>query len=183
MSSLGQTKLNSMKTLTIFSAFIALSCMAFFSCQEQTDATSNADAANNTPSWDRDNSFIIDSAEARTRISEYQAFIEGIIDTLSHGDPAKEAYYRARLVSGARVYIHELQAMMDSVKVNFGDGRNTDSASLYVMLAQDPLNDSDSTHIIFNLNFSNNSNSSSIKSLFYDFVRPCPTSCPPWYKR
>jgi len=172
-----------MKTLTIFSALMAFG-LALFSCQEKSDATTNEDTSTNELRWDPKNTFVIDSAAARGYVSDYQVFTDSIIDALSHGDAAKEAYFKSRLVSGAKVYIHELQAMMDSVRVNLGEGESDDLASLYVMLAKDPLNDSDSTHIIFNLNIWNSGGSpANSQSMFFDFVRPCPTSCPSWFRQ
>jgi hypothetical protein len=187
MSSLGKTKLTFMKTVTIISALIALSSLAFFSCQEKSDATTNSDASENSLSWNFDSSFVIDSSEAVGYISDYQDFIDSVVKELAHGDASKEAYYKARLTYGARVYIHELQAMMDTVKAHVPErDRDGDSASLYIMLGSMPSEgDSDSTHAIFCLDSwkNNEGERTNFRSMFFDFVRPCPTSCPSWFRQ
>ena len=170
-----------MKTVTIISALIALSSLAFFSCQEKSDAKTN------TASWSPEGPYVIDSTEAVAYINDYQTFIDSVIDSLAHGDPSKAAYFKARLTYGARFRIHELQAMMDTVKAHVREGdRDSDSASLYVMQASIPGSTSvDSTHPIFNLQRWKNVDGRRVNlvNTFYDFVRPCPTSCPSWFRQ
>lgn len=172
-----------MKTLTIFSALMALSSLAFFSCQGNPDATTTSDAATNVTPWNPEDPFVIDSTEAVGYINDYQLFNDSIIEVLSNGDPSKAVYFKARLTYGARIYIHELQAMMDTVKAHVREGdRDADSASLYIMMASMPGTASvDSTHTIFNLQRWKSGGGR--VNTFFDFVRPCPTSCPSWFRQ
>ena len=162
-----------MKTLTIVSMLVAVGSLAFFSCQEKSDGNSHSDHANV-----RDSSrFEINADSARHYIKAYQDFITDLGGLLSSGDSLPLPNYSEKLVYGANVDFAELRDILNDAHERRVAGSH-DSTSLYIMLGLMPHSGTDTTHVIFCLDMIKDGRT--VASEFYDFVRPCPTSCPSW---
>lgn len=162
-----------MKTLSIFSALFLFGSLAFMSCQ---DVKSSEHDVNHSASDDSSN-YEIPERLALEYIQKYERFADSINQVLSAGDSA--LYYKNAqiLVDGAWTNLEELRKILDQAAAKEKSGE-ADSCSLHIMLGIMPKSGKDSTHIIYCLESFLDNVSQDL--MFFDFVRPCPTSCPSW---
>lgn len=179
MSSFGKTKQKTMKTLTIFSAFVAFGCAALFSCQD----ASNEDSVSMGENFEDSTSYEIPTDSALNYINSYIAYIDSLNVYLGNKEPVIFPNSGQRLVYGGATALSELQEILNHAQSKI-DRQNADSSSFHIMLGLTPRRGGDSTHVIFCLEMFNldGGRQSSLGNTFYDFVRPCPTSCPSWVR-
>lgn len=106
-------------------------------------------------------SYQIPNIDARSYIDKYQEYITSIEPEISSPEEAQFLTY------GAKVDLAELARI-----VGRAQDPDSDSSQIFVMMGIMP---SDTTEVIFCLNKYSEGN---VTSSFFDFTRPCPTSCP-----
>lgn len=154
-----------MKTLTILSMLVAVGSLAFFSCQEDTNQSKNEVQL-------PESSYNIDSVDAVHYILSYVDFIDSVKNALPERTFPDKGQ---KLVYGASVDLDELHEILTEAKSQKGSG-DTENYEFYIMLGVKPSGETDSTHLIFCLEMEKSGGPT--EYAYYDFVRPCPTSCP-----
>ncbi|MDG1331026.1 MAG: hypothetical protein P8P74_01765 [Crocinitomicaceae bacterium] len=160
-----------MKTVTIYSISILFGIITLFSCQEAQEKEREFEEA------PRDGSYVFQLTEqtAKARINRYAEYVDELSDSLVDNESAAFRNSKSILAHGAEVELVELRRILrwsDSLE-SLGEVNR-----IYTMTGIKGTKESGHAEVIFCLESYKEEADTTL--LFFNFTRPCPTSCPSW---